>query len=43
VRIYKPVYQDEVFNFVENYYQRVDSINGFDIYRLISDKIQPQY
>ena len=34
-RIYQPPYQDQVFAFVEENYQCVDTINGFDIYLLI--------
>ena len=32
LRIYKPPYQDEVFTLIEKKYQRVETINGFDIY-----------
>ena len=34
--IYRPPYQNKVFNFVEENYRRVDTINGFDIYWLVS-------
>jgi len=34
VRISMPPYQNEVFTFVETYYEHIESINGFDIYRL---------
>ena len=34
--IFRPPYQNKVFNFVEENYQRVDTINGFDIYWLVS-------
>ena len=36
LRIYKPPYQNMVFDFVEENYQQVDTINGFDIYLFIS-------
>ena len=35
-RVYSPPYQDRVFTFVEEYYRRMNTINGFDIYLLNS-------
>lgn len=39
-QVYTPPYQDAVFDFVEKHYQRIENIQGFDIYQSISS-LQP--